>query len=318
MTIQADLYLRLSDFRDDSDGFAGREAKLRAEAGRLGWNVARVVIENDLASNGDGKRRGVSAYKRARSGRVERTGFASIVADLAAGRASAVLAEDLARVVRDVRDGEDLLDACEARGASARSLSGTLALTDGGTGAERMVFRMFLAHLAQESADKAWRVAQGGERTPAAGPDGGGRRPYGYRPDPGAAAHDKTLLIVPEEAAELRKAAASVLAGVSVPALARDLRDPSLPTVTGARWTPDTLRGCLLKPAVAGLAVHTQTGRAHGDEPRTVSTLHPAAWPAIVERGRWQAVVDKLTDPARTTNPGTEPRGLCSGIPPCG
>ena len=316
--IPADLYLRLSDFRDDSDGFAAREAKLRQEAARLGWTVARVVIENDIAGNGDGKRRGVSAYKRAQSGRVPRTGFASVVADLAAGRASAVLAEDLSRVVRDVRDGEDLLDACEARGASARSLSGTLTLTGGGTGAERMVFRMFLAHLAQESADKAWRVAQGRERGAAAGRYGGGRRPYGYRPDPDAPPHSKTLLVVGEEAAELRHAAGAVLAGVSLRALARDLRDRDVPTVTGARWTPDTLRGCLLKPAVAGLAAHTATVRANGDPPRTVTTLHDASWPAIIGREQWQAVTDKLTDPGRTTNPGTEPRWLCSGIARCG
>jgi DNA invertase Pin-like site-specific DNA recombinase len=320
----ANLYLRLSDFRDDSDGFGGRERKLRAEAARLGWTVARVVIENDAAGE-DGRRRGASAFKRQRittpSGRTElrtvRPGFRSVLDDLTSGRASAVLAEDLSRVCRDVRDGEDLLDACAERGASARSLSGTLNLTDGGTGAEVMAFRMFLAHLNAESADKAWRVAQGRERTASAGHYGGGVRPFGYRPDPDAPAHAKTLLVVPGEADALAAAADSVLAGVSLKAIARDWRERGIPTVSGTAWTPDTLRGCLLSPSHAGLAAHTVTIRANGDPPRTVTTLHAARWPAIIDRETWQAVADMLNDPARKTSPGTEPRWLVSGIARC-
>ena len=138
-TTQCDLYLRLSDFRDDSDGFEGREKRLRAEARRLGWRVHRVVVENDLIGNGDGngRSRPASAFKRRKittpSGevkyRVIRPGFRSILDDLTARRATAMLAEDLDRAMRDPRDLEDLIDAAEATGASARSLSGSLILT---------------------------------------------------------------------------------------------------------------------------------------------------------------------------------------------
>ena len=119
--IPADLYLRLSDFRDDSDGsFAAREAKLRGEAARFGWTVARVVIENDV-TDGD-KPRPASAFKRKRittpSGRVElrtvRPGFRSVLDDLMSGRARAVLAEDLDRAARDPRD----LKTCSTRAPS--------------------------------------------------------------------------------------------------------------------------------------------------------------------------------------------------------
>src|SRR5258708_36496986 len=140
---RADIYLRLSDFRDDDD-FGGREAKLRQEAARVGWDVSRVVVENDLVRNGNGRARPASAFKRKRivtpSGRTElrtiRPGFRSVLDDLMAGRVSAVLAEDLDRAARDPRDLEDLIDACAERGASARSLSGSLMLTDGGTDGE--------------------------------------------------------------------------------------------------------------------------------------------------------------------------------------
>src|SRR5260370_14817646 len=123
----ADLYLRLSDLRNE-EALDGREAKLRAEAGRLGWTVHRVVVENDL--NGGGKPKPASAYKRVKitidgeeKWRVDRPEFRSVIADLMARRATALLAEDLDRLARDPRDLEDLIDCAERKGAVIRSLS---------------------------------------------------------------------------------------------------------------------------------------------------------------------------------------------------
>ena len=41
----------------------------------------------------------------------------------------------------------------------------------------------------------------------------------------------------------------------SLKAIARDLRERNVPTVTGTAWSAKTLRDVLIKPAVAGLAV---------------------------------------------------------------
>src|SRR5690348_12215243 len=134
MKRNADLYLRLSDLRTEEQ-LDGREAKLRAEAARLGWTVNRIVVENDLSANGK-----ASAFKRVpvkdRHGnvvrdpeteavirRVYRPGFKSVIADLASGRATAFLAEDLDRIARDPLDLEDLITAVEDYGAEVRSLS---------------------------------------------------------------------------------------------------------------------------------------------------------------------------------------------------
>ena len=68
--------------------------------------------------------------------RVYRPGFRSIIDDLDAGRANALLAEDLDRVLRDPRDAEDLIDCVQSTGANVDSLSGSLRLTNGGTDAE--------------------------------------------------------------------------------------------------------------------------------------------------------------------------------------
>ncbi len=324
----ADLYLRLSDFRaDDIDSFTSRETRLRAEAARLGWLVNRVVVENDLAA--DGRRKPASAYKRQlvrradgtpktddygrRVYRVLRPGWQSVLADLGSGAARAVLAEDLDRAARDPRDIEDLIDAVSACRGHARSLSGSLRLTDGGRSDELAMARVLTAMGAKSSADTARRVADGRQRSAEAGSYAGGRRPFGFRPDPDAPKGRRTLVIVPAEAEIIRRAAAAVLAETagdrkSLAHMARELREAGTPTVTGAAWTPATLKDILCKPAVAGIAVNTRTG-----------TETAGAWPAILDREVWEAVRAVLTDPARRTNTSNAnaPRYLLSGIARC-
>ena len=57
------------------------------------------------------------------------------------------------------------------------------------------------------------------------------------------------------EAAVIQQAAADLLRNISVRAVTRDLRERGVPTATGAASNTRSLRGVLLKPAVAGLAV---------------------------------------------------------------
>ena len=78
-----------------------------------------------------------------------------------------LLAEDLDRLLRQPRDGEDLIDAVEQSGASARSLSGSLTLTHGGTDTERMIARIMAA-----TANKASPTPPAGWPTPGSGTPG--------------------------------------------------------------------------------------------------------------------------------------------------
>ena len=89
-----------------------------------------------------------------------RPGFREMLDDITTGRVNGLLAEDLDRIVRDPRDLEDLLDACALTGASARSLSGSLTLTDGGTEAEKSMARVLVAMANKASADTARRVSR--------------------------------------------------------------------------------------------------------------------------------------------------------------
>lgn len=258
MTDLCDLYLRLSDPRIEG-ALDGREEKLRAEAKRIGWKVHRVIVENDeTPGNGDGIRP-ASAFKRKRiltpKGQVQlrtvRPGFRDkLLPDIMGG--VNLIAEDLDRMFRQPRDGEDLLDAIEMSGASARSLSGSLTLTRGGTEAERATVRIMAAVASKSSADNARRMKESRAQNKARSYPGG-RRPFGYRPDPDSPRYHKRLIVVPEEAEVLQAAAEALLRGVSLKAVAADLRERRVPTVTGAPWKAETLRAILLNSTVTGL-----------------------------------------------------------------
>jgi site-specific DNA recombinase len=308
-----DLYLRLSDLRVEDD-FDKRKAKLTAFASTLGWTVFRVIVENDLIQAArNGKVRPASAFKRRRiktpSGRVElrvvRPGFREVLDDITTGRVNALVAEDLDRIVRDPRDLEDLLDACELTKASARSLSGSLKLTDGGDEGERSMARVLVAMANKASADTARRVSAGRERHWGESYQGG-PRPFGYVASKATKAHARTLIVVPDEAAVIRKIAADILdRGISIKAVLRWLRENDVKTSNGGQWSGRTLKQVITKPAVAGLAAYR-------------GQLKPAPWPAILERDVWEQLCEKLNNAPADANRGNEPKYLLTGIARCG
>jgi len=317
---RAVIVLRLSDFRDDDDGaettFDARESELRDWCTESGYEVARVAIEN--GTDASGKMRGASAYKRPVkvvrpdgliTFRTRRPVWASVLLDLQEGRADVLVTEDMDRACRDFRDLEDLLDACAVRGASAVSPSGSLRLTRGGTPDEIETAHDRVKAARKASADTARRVAKGRKRWAAKGSYFGGRRPFGYVPDPDAPEHRKTLIMVPAEAEVIRAAAAAVLRrgpDSALRSIARQLRTAgTVPTVTGVPWSAEILKDVLCKPAVAGILMHN-------------GTEHRGSWPAILEPDQWRTVRAELTRPERRTGTANAPKWLMSGLLGCG
>lgn len=94
--------------------------------------------------------------------------------------------------------------------------------------------------------------------------------------------------------------------GVLTPQQARDRRAGRDPSARTAGWSNGKIRKVLLTPSNAGWRVHR--GEIHG----------PAAWEPLVSEADHAAVTTILTDPARRTHRGTEPRHLLSGIATCG
>jgi DNA invertase Pin-like site-specific DNA recombinase len=306
--------VRISDARNgDTHGVDGQVADLDVYAERIGWGIGprgtHVIVENDI-----------SAFKRRKIPvpghdqpvlRTVRPGFRRALDMLAAGQADGLLALDLDRACRDPRDLEDLIDvveSCRPR-IPVESKSGSLRLAND---ADVTMARVLVAVGNKASRDTARRVSDQHRRSAAEGKFRGGRRRYGWERDG----------ITPRLFAEpiggwdgeqdvIRWAAESVLAGVSLRYLVRDLARRGVPTVAGADWSTSTLRDILLRPSTAGISVWTDpaTGQRH---------KYLAGWAPVLPEDQWRAVCAILTDPARKMTPGNKPRWLGTFIYQCG
>src|SRR5262249_51533006 len=176
--------------------------------------------------------------------RVIRPGFRGVLDDIANGVINALLGEDLDRIVRDPRDMEDLLDICEEKKASVRSISGSIKITNGGDENERYIARILVAGASKSSGDTSRRTREGKEREWEGGNYSGGARPYGFAVAQDTTKYYRNLIIVPDEADIIRDAADAIL-NKDIPqrAVARDLRDRKIPDAHGrCNWTSQSLK----------------------------------------------------------------------------
>lgn len=338
------LLARISDSRNgDTHGVDGQVAALRDEANRRGWTIGpdatHVLVENDTSAftrhatcpscmkrtrecpcpvPADGQRRTVL--------RTWRPKFRQALDMLKSGEADGLLVLDLDRAMRDPRDLEDLIDVVRERTPDVAVDSITGSLRELHTSSGQQTARILIGVAVKSSEDTARRVAAKRKSLAHDGCYAGGRRPYGYTPDPDAVKYHKTLLVVEDEAAEIKRWADQILAGASLRAITADLRERRVPSVTGATWDTATVRDVLIKPSVAGLAVHDVRGavkayRKRGEPvPYDAGVTGKASWPAILPEETWRAVASKLTDPARRTSPqgSNAPRWFGSLIYRCG
>jgi site-specific DNA recombinase len=174
--------------------------------------------------------------------------------------------------------------------------AGTLDLS---TPSGRMLARTLGTLARYESEHRGERVVAAALQRAKAGERPGGPRPFGYE-------HDGMTVREPEAAA-VRAAAESVLAGASLRAVARELTATGMTTSVKSRvWDTLAVRRLLLRPRNAGLRQHQG------------QVLGPAKWPAIVPEEQWRAVVAILTDPTRRSRPSdAKVKWLGSGIYRC-
>jgi len=293
---RATLYCRISsDPNELAAGVADQEADLRKLAGKLGWEVGLVVVENDTTAF---RRKRVTLADGRQAMRVVRPGWRQMLDDLASGRADGLLALDLDRACRDPRDLEDLIDVVESKlpRIPVDSLTGSLRLT---TDADITMARVMVAIANKSSRDTARRVSRARLRLALEGRPGGGPRPYG---------HAKDGALQPDEAEVVAGMAEAVLAGVSLNGVARDLNHRGVPAMRGERWNTQGIRRVLLSPRICGLM-------SLGGE---VLEDAPPYWQPIVTRPTWEALVAVLGNPERRLGPGPTPKHLLSGIAKCG
>ncbi|MBV9450757.1 MAG: recombinase family protein [Streptosporangiaceae bacterium] len=125
--------------------------------------------------------------------------------------------------------------------------------------------------------------------------------------DPAAPKHAKRLITIPEEAKVLQDAVTDVLdRGISLRAVAADLRNRGIRTGTGKPFRAVSLRDALLASHVAGIAT------CNGAWYDASSWLEP-----IIEPDWWERLVDMLTDPSRrrtNTSNANASRWLVTGL----
>lgn len=266
----AALLVRISEDRyGDAAGVGRQESDARAVAERLGWTVGEVFTENDTSAY---KRRKITLPDGSTAMRVLRPEFRRLLDLIANGQVDGLIAYHLDRVARDPRDLEDLIDVVERTGIPVESVTGSLRLS---TDADITMARIGVAIANQSSRDSSRRIKRKHQELAEQGKfAGGGARRYGYERD-GVTVRDA-------EAEAIRWCAARVLEGATVSSLVRELDRQGVRPVKAAKWSTKTLHDILRSPRVAGLRVHQ--GEIAGK----------AEWPAILDRGTWDAVVATL------------------------
>lgn len=269
---RAAIYVRISDDRaKDAAGVGRQESDARALADRLGWEIAEVFIENDTSAF---KRRKVTLPSGRTELRVVRPEFRRMLDLAMTGAIDGLIAYDLDRTARDPRDLEDLIDVVEGRTPRlpVESVSGSLRLSND---ADVTMARVMVAVANKASRDSSRRIRRKHEELAEQGKyAGGGARRFGYERD--------GMTVNEREAEVIRWCAARVLEGRSVASLCKELDRQGVRPVKAAHWSSRTLTDILRSGRVAGLRVHR--GEVVGD----------AAWPAIVDRETWEAVVATL------------------------
>lgn len=275
----AAIYCRLSD---DAMGTGKKveeqETDCRVIAAQRGWDVAHVLVDNDL-----------SAWKRG----VKRPGWDKLLELIRSKDVDAVVVWHPDRLMRQPRDLEALLDAAD-HGVKLASAGGGRDLSNPD---DVFILRIETAHACRSSDDTSRRVRRGHLAAAQRGtPGGGGLRPFGYEPD--------RMTVREDEAEVIRDVTSRLLAGESLRSVVCDLQERKIPTARGGLWNTTTVRVALTRPRVAGL-------REHKGE-----IIGPAAWPAILGEQEWRDVCSLLN--ARRSGPARPVVSWLTGVIRCG
>ncbi|MFD2421600.1 recombinase family protein [Amycolatopsis pigmentata] len=276
------IYCRISsDPTGRAAGVQRQEGECRELVERNGWDVAEILVDNDISA-ASGKKR--PAYER-------------LIEMIRTDQADAIVAWHTDRLYRRSRDLAQLIDIANEHKIEIRTVtSGDIDLS---TASGRMMARVVAAVNEHEIEHGQERMRLAKADAAARGVYRGSSRPFGYERD--------GMTIREAEAKEIRDATRRVLEGESLGTIMRDWIDRGVPTSKGGTWARPAIRSVLTRARNAGLIEHK--GEIVG----------PAQWPAIVSEHEWRAVRIILLDPARNTYPGTRSRvWLGSGLYLCG
>jgi site-specific DNA recombinase len=277
--LRAVIYCRISlDASGEGLGVARQEEECRLLCERNGWSVVAVRTDNSVSAS---------------TGKV-RPQWAEVLAMIERGEVDVVVAWQVDRMYRTIRDLEDLVELTEGTGVVLATVSGELNLT---TANGRMMARILGSTARGEVEMKSERQKRAHAARSKAGRPWWNSRPFGFERD---GEHRE------DEAAELRRAYIDVLQGASVYSIAMRWNREGILTPPGNRWRSSNLRHVLLQPRNAGVV--TYNGTETGAE---------ALWDPIVSEDVYRAVARMLSEPARNTGGGGRRKALLTGIASC-
>lgn len=284
---------------------------LRKSKGRAGIGRQRTVtsahIEDSLGGTiiAEFKDTDRTAFQKVGEARPDREGFDAMIDAIRARPGLHVAAWHADRLTRNDDDTRLLMSVCAAgRHLIETPRGGTYDLSTA-TGRKR---------LRDDASDAIYEVDHNTERVlaqkteaRAAGEWLGGRRPFGWDREPDHQEGEPVRLrLLYTEAELVRQGTLDVLSGASLAHVARTWNAAGIPSTGGRAWTPSEAGRVLRRARNAGLVEYA--GEITG----------PAVWPAIVTEAQWRRCQAILSDPARRTSPGNQPRWLLSGIARCG
>jgi DNA invertase Pin-like site-specific DNA recombinase len=303
------IYCRLSKDREGAGVNTDEQERLcREYAAQRGYDVADVFTDDDLTAYTKSSR-----YKG-------RPGYDRMLEGLRARRYDAVIAWHTDRLHRSNTELDDYIDATGGLDGDyipTWTVKGTP--IDLSTASGRMVAHILAAVAKQEVEHATERIRASKERNRVNGLRTSGTAPFGYRTDdrdydgkqiPG---RSRGLVIIPEEAAAVRKAYADFLSGITLAAIAREWRAAGYASHRKglADWEPYMIRRTLLRAANAGLIEHPVIPYGKG------KIIGRAAWEPIIDEETFYAARATLMDPSRSTNygrgGGRTPEHLLSG-----
>jgi len=285
------VYARMSKDKTGEALGISRQVTLCQEkhAAGLGGRVVKVYADNDRSAF-SGKRR---------------EGYEQMLADIGAGVINGVIVYDLDRLNRSPRELEEFIDLADEFRIALASVGGEVDLaTDNG----RLYARIKAAVARAEVERKSQRQKDECRQRAMMGRAFNTRRAFGYA--------DKTLAVVPAEAAAIREGAQWLLDGVTLAEIARRWnaaghRTAKRKSTGGHEWTRESVSQLFRNPRLAGVRTyHREIVMVDGEPVR-------AQWDPIIDLDTWRAVHAVLSDPRRKW-PNATAQLLLSGLARCG
>jgi len=242
-----------------------------------------------------------SAWKPGR----KRKEYDRLIEEVRAGNVDRIVVWHIDRLYRQMGELVVLCDLAEKGKVVIDSVMGgdfDLSTADGAMRAQQMVM-----YATYESRHKGERVRRKQEENRKQGRPSGGRRAFGWKdgmtPDP-------------VEADLILSAVDALFAGASLKDVAWDWNKKGVkrPQNTESRWDANTIRLVVSNPRHAGLLAHDVK---RGDRSYERTIIGKAAWPAIIERGRWEQLQAFLDSRSHSTGIPRR-RGILTGLLVCG